>query len=186
MSLDVTKLERVCRRDNGDITARCPACAEGGGDAHDENHLVIFPGGKFGCVANPKDKAHRKRIFKLVGVKFERDEIQSTRPPPTPTIRPVIKPEFRGKSILASLKAISDASDALFQVTRACEERPTKEGGTVQGLENARPNRPNLLPYRTPGGTLVIPFDCPDRFHWWKPDSMRLCEIDRQFPMGSN
>ena len=25
------------------------------------------------------------------------------------------------------------------------------------------------LPYLTPGGTLVIPFDSPERYHWWKP-----------------
>jgi len=23
------------------------------------------------------------------------------------------------------------------------------------------------LPYLTPGGTLVIPFDSPERYHWW-------------------
>ena len=25
------------------------------------------------------------------------------------------------------------------------------------------------LPYLTPGGTLVIPSDSPERYHWWKP-----------------
>ena len=30
------------------------------------------------------------------------------------------------------------------------------------------------LPYLTPGGTLVIPFDSPERYHWWKPDGDRL------------
>ena len=30
------------------------------------------------------------------------------------------------------------------------------------------------LPYLTPGGTLVIPFDSPERYHWWKPDGERL------------
>lgn len=25
------------------------------------------------------------------------------------------------------------------------------------------------LPYLTPGGSLVIPFDSPERYHWWKP-----------------
>ena len=29
------------------------------------------------------------------------------------------------------------------------------------------------LPYLTPGGTLVIPFDSPERYHWWKPDGER-------------
>jgi len=30
------------------------------------------------------------------------------------------------------------------------------------------------LPYLTPGGTLVIPFDSPERYHWWKPDGVRM------------
>jgi hypothetical protein len=30
------------------------------------------------------------------------------------------------------------------------------------------------LPYLTLGGTLVIPFDSPERYHWWKPAGERL------------
>ena len=30
------------------------------------------------------------------------------------------------------------------------------------------------LPYLTAGGTLVIPFDSPERYHWWKPEGERL------------
>ena len=30
------------------------------------------------------------------------------------------------------------------------------------------------LPYLTANGTLVIPFDSPERYHWWKPDGERL------------
>ena len=36
------------------------------------------------------------------------------------------------------------------------------------------------LPYLTPGGTLVIPFDSPERYHWWKPphdQRLRVKEI---------
>ncbi|MEI8292238.1 MAG: hypothetical protein WCH99_22435, partial [Verrucomicrobiota bacterium] len=29
------------------------------------------------------------------------------------------------------------------------------------------------LPYLTADGTLVIPFDSPERYHWWKPDGAR-------------
>ena len=29
------------------------------------------------------------------------------------------------------------------------------------------------LPYLTADGTLVIPFDSPERYHWWKPDGER-------------
>ena len=30
------------------------------------------------------------------------------------------------------------------------------------------------LPFLTAGGTLVIPFDSPECYHWWKPDGERL------------
>jgi hypothetical protein len=30
------------------------------------------------------------------------------------------------------------------------------------------------LPFLTADGTLSIPFDSPERYHWWKPDGERL------------
>jgi hypothetical protein len=33
---------------------------------------------------------------------------------------------------------------------------------------------PLRLPYLTAGGTLVIPMESPERYHWWKPDGERL------------
>lgn len=53
--IDPKKLTNVVEKD-GKTIARCPACAARGNDAKGE-HLVIFPDGKFGCVANPKDKS---------------------------------------------------------------------------------------------------------------------------------
>jgi hypothetical protein len=35
------------------------------------------------------------------------------------------------------------------------------------------------LPFLTADGTLVIPFDSPERYHWWKPpheERMRVAE----------
>ena len=69
--LDISRLEKV-RRSGNKITARCPACAEHGGD-RGGNHLAIYPSGKFGCAALAGDHEHRQRIFALVGVKGERD-----------------------------------------------------------------------------------------------------------------
>ena len=66
MGLDISKLENVKRAAHGKKTARCPACVAAGADAKGE-HLVIYPDGKFGCVAYPDDKAHRKEIFALAG-----------------------------------------------------------------------------------------------------------------------
>ncbi|HEY0549875.1 MAG TPA: hypothetical protein VGF13_09745 [Verrucomicrobiae bacterium] len=67
MPLDINRLENVRKHGDGKVVARCPACAADGKD-ETGNHLVVYPDGKFGCVANPKDTAHRKAIFKLCGV----------------------------------------------------------------------------------------------------------------------
>jgi hypothetical protein len=69
MSLDVSKLQNLRMR-GGKSTARCPACAETGGDKKGE-HLIINPQGHFGCVVYPGNgpdaKEHRRRIFALCG-----------------------------------------------------------------------------------------------------------------------
>jgi len=61
------KLKNVVQRD-GKIVAQCPACHQAGADSKGD-HLVVYPGGEFGCVANPGDKEHNKQILKLVGEK---------------------------------------------------------------------------------------------------------------------
>ena len=69
MSLDVAKLEKVRELAGGVVQARCPACAESGGDRKGQ-HLRIYPDGRFGCCVHPKDSEHRKRIFVLAGYKL--------------------------------------------------------------------------------------------------------------------
>jgi hypothetical protein len=69
MSLDISKLQN--RQMRGEkTTARCPACAESGGDNKGE-HLIINPQGRFGCVVyagnGAEAKEHRRRIFALCG-----------------------------------------------------------------------------------------------------------------------
>ena len=66
MALDIAKLTNVRAGFDGKITARCPACAADGADAKGE-HLVVFPDGKYGCVANEGDAEHSKRIYALAG-----------------------------------------------------------------------------------------------------------------------
>lgn len=66
MKLDLSKLQNVRHLSGGKTTARCPACAAGGGDTKGD-HLVIFANGKFGCVKYPQDKAHNKAILKVAG-----------------------------------------------------------------------------------------------------------------------
>jgi predicted metal-dependent enzyme (double-stranded beta helix superfamily) len=70
-NLDLSRLEKD-RNVGGKIIARCPACAESGGDRKG-NHLTIFPSGKYACAAMPGDAEHRRRIFSLVGVTGERE-----------------------------------------------------------------------------------------------------------------
>lgn len=64
--LDLGRLEKV-RESGGKITARCPACAEHGGD-RSGRHLAILPSGRFACAAHPGDSEHRRRIFSLAGI----------------------------------------------------------------------------------------------------------------------
>lgn len=63
--LNLTKLKKVVQKD-GKIEAQCPACVAAGADSTG-NHLVVYPNGGYGCVANPDDAEHSKLIFKLVG-----------------------------------------------------------------------------------------------------------------------
>lgn len=67
MQLSLEKLEELRHVGQCEYQARCPACAEEGGDRKAE-HLRVFANGKFGCCANPKDKDHRQRITELAGL----------------------------------------------------------------------------------------------------------------------
>ena len=58
------------RKVGSKLIGQCPACAEVGGDKQ-RNHLVVQADGRFGCVIHPgsSGKAHRQRIFQLIGDK---------------------------------------------------------------------------------------------------------------------
>lgn len=81
MPLNLDRLEDKQAAGKG-ITARCPACAEAGGDKHGERHLIVFADGRFACVAHPGDRLHRSRIWELTGCTT----------PPMPIIRPLSIP----------------------------------------------------------------------------------------------
>lgn len=66
MSLDLSKLQNVVRLPDGRTRARCPACAEAGGDRAGV-HLMVFEDGRFGCAAHMGDRAHRVKIYRLAG-----------------------------------------------------------------------------------------------------------------------
>jgi len=69
MGLDLSKLQKI-KHHGSKIIARCPACAEEGGDRKGE-HLFIEPVRRFGCVVYPgiDGHNHRQRIFELTGIK---------------------------------------------------------------------------------------------------------------------
>ncbi len=47
--------------------------------------------------------------------------------------------------------------------------------GSLEGGVNQPPSAAaGRLPFLTADGTLSIPFDSPERYHWWKPDGERL------------
>jgi len=86
MPLDLSKIQGVHNGSNGCQVGRCPACAENGRD-HTNDHLIIYPDGRYGCIANQGDSEHRKRIWQLAGVGGDPDAIQEQNvQPPKPDI----------------------------------------------------------------------------------------------------
>jgi len=84
--INQSKLKNVVQKD-GKIEAQCPACHQAGADSTG-NHLVVYPSGQFGCVANPGNNEHNKQILKLVGDK-------GFAPPPQLQIRKQKIPDSR-------------------------------------------------------------------------------------------
>lgn len=122
-----SKLKHIQRRSDR-IVAQCPACAEADADKSGD-HLVIFPDGKYGCVANPGDTTHRQRIWHLVGSTDGLKQIGS---------RGYIN--FRGKPAIKTLRTlnltllsqkkgadttITDASDGCFPLGFKVELDPS-------------------------------------------------------------
>lgn len=85
MPLNRSLLKKIKHRGKK-VTAQCPACAEASHDKKGE-HLVIFPDGRFGCVAHPGDRTHRRRIAQLIGEKTGARRPWKLRLPAQPTSR---------------------------------------------------------------------------------------------------
>jgi hypothetical protein len=78
MKIDLDKLKNAHQtlKDHQLVTiAQCPACAEEGNDRHKQDHLIVYPDGRFGCAVNPGDAGteHRKEILRLVGTANDKD-----------------------------------------------------------------------------------------------------------------
>jgi hypothetical protein len=197
MSLDLAKLQKVRELPGGIVQAQCPACAEGGHDRKGD-HLRIYADGRFGCCVCPKDKEHRKRIFALAGDKTPRGQFtlrvcgRLPMPGGSRSVKSCLT-EFRGtlgtgkteseNCVPAVPSSPADDFGTLGTANfnpraRAREDELTAvgvSGEQLKDLESAVPSVPTgeRLPYLTAGSTLVIPFDSPERYHWWKPGAPR-------------
>lgn len=163
MALDINKLENVKHGFDGKITAKCPACAGAGADNKGE-HLVVFPGGKYGCVANEGDAEHRKRIYALAG-----DGERVAHVPVKITVDEFVPPEFmvlmdlgrfgrfskgvrRGVAVAEAeatdrpgLTEIVPASDAprLGRVLKGARLRRSMDGMGIEDVRHGIPQIPN-------------------------------------------
>lgn len=175
MSLDPNKLENVRRFRSGAIQARCPACAEAGHDRKGE-HLRIRADGRFGCCAFPRDREHRKTIFRLVGAEVTNQEIPNLgrlgRLKPTPIKTQVIESGILGRLgrfdlSLTRVEKIGDTTEKLKDIEKGV--RAVRE--TDLQPTSIYPSEPSEIgprhPRITADGVLIIPFDCAPRFHWW-------------------
>ncbi len=153
MSLDVAKLEKVRELAGGIVQARCPACAEGGGDRKGE-HLRIYPDGRYGCCVHPKDGEHRKRIFALAGVR-KRGDIH----PPAEDAAGVAG----GRSVKAALTAFSSGTlgTPKYRVGKWRPRRPnTPQSGFLGRLGRVFPSSRACAREDSPYSIGTIPCIC--------------------------
>lgn len=132
MPLDIERLEKV-RTSGGRITARCPACAEAGGDRKGE-HLYVAADGRFGCVLFPgkEGTAHRKRIWALA-------HRQENSTPGAIAARANRNPLAIGRSIKASLmRPFGTAGTAQAESIAVVEEEEEKFGTVGTPISNSR------------------------------------------------
>ena len=193
MSLDLGRLEQVKRLPGGIVQARCPACAEGGHDRSGE-HLRIFADGRFGCCIAPKDRPHRQRIFALAGDKEAGAFTVRVSDDPVPavphSVRDALKvfPGTPGTIAIEEAKAVPTVPSfgqltfgtggTDFLLPRAYDEEESihnlhGSSSHIYKLEDldtcvlAVPGQLRMPHFRA-DGTLVIPYDSPERYHWWR------------------
>lgn len=192
MGLQIDLLEKARTIGGERIQARCPACAESGGDTKGE-HLVVYPNGSFGCCIYPGDKQHRRQIFALVGKKksipvitvrkASRDQparqwtsvsVTMTLPAPPTAANPDSElpvpcvPEMKSGNrlppagTLGTLISYSRAHTGREGITCA----PYTGGSGVLPVPSVPEQSPK--PFIDSSGGLVIPSNSPARYHWWK------------------
>lgn len=195
MSLDLSKLQCLADAADGGKQARCPACAEFGHDRKGE-HLRIYADGRFGCCVHPKDREHRKRIFALAG--DSRPQVIRVKVANTKTREPIQSNVLGrlGRLFESQNSNSSTTADHLgtlgtpFSDLRAYARENHLSVEKLKEFETPVPSVPEdehdfdcdepvpsvpavqppkqRMPHLLADGTLVIPFDSPERYHWWK------------------
>lgn len=84
--INVNKIQNI-KHLPGKIQGGCPCCAENGADKS-QNHLIVFPDGKFGCVVDDS-KEHRQRILKLIGLGENEEYVAPEYKQPIPEVEKI-------------------------------------------------------------------------------------------------
>jgi hypothetical protein len=145
MGLDLTKLEET-RRQGSNTIARCPACAEDGGDRKGD-HLIVYEDGQFGCVLFPGEAghAHRQRIFELVGAKeWPGNSFEVRRPLSTPHEPVVIQKDIFGTLGTHIFNTRAKELEGVDRGNNNNIQKDSKE--TVPSVPGPETGRPYLFP----------------------------------------
>ena len=179
--------------DGGIVQARCPACAEAGQDRKGE-HLRILADGRFGCCVHPKDGDHRKKIFALAGCKLHHPSSPGTFAVRVKVSSVPI--EARSVKVALSTANLGTSGTGKSESGKTVPIIPELESNSLgtlgtpwlnpyayrknslhvcKDIESGVPSvptpcieQPLRLPFLTAGGDLSIPFDSPERYHWWR------------------
>ncbi len=210
MSLDRTKLQKVRELGSGGLQAQCPACAESGQDRKGDHLRIspegkfgccVFPGDRkhrsriFALAGEHQPKAIKVRVasaktagpvqldlmgrlgrvFSSSECKVQNGECQTgesvttvgTLGTPTYSLR-------EGEKEISISKLVDNRTSVpSVPEVEVCQQSET-------GVPSVPTEKTVRLPYLTPSGDLVIPFDSPERYHWWKPpheQRLRVSEI---------
>jgi hypothetical protein len=198
MSLDHTKLEKLRPLANGVWQAQCPACAESGQDRKGEHLRIspdgkfgccVYPGDSqhrkriFALAGSHGPKAIKVRVAPVktassvqldllgrLGRAFgPNSQLSTLNSQLSGTLRtPFSDPRAYANETMKDdlfIRKLIGSREPVLSVLEI--EGDGKDGMDGTDGSNRTPGTAQL-PYLLADGTLVIPFDSPERYHWWK------------------
>ena len=108
----------------------------------------------------------------MSAVRTEFEEIRTVRTAETESVETATEESRTGRTGYSLLTRNAVETDSICRLVES--DTPVR---SVR--ETERPER-TRMPYLTASGDLVIPFDSPERYHWWKPPHekrLRVSEI---------